>query len=149
MKNIVFLFILVVFSLPAMAGSEDILGEWTTAEGKSKVNIQRCGASYCGTVVWLKEPNFPSGDEGGMAGKPKVDRENPSRNLRSRSILNLKILEGFRYAGGNEWEDGEIYDPKNGKTYSSILRLKNPKTLNVRGYVGFSFLGRTTVWTRD
>jgi uncharacterized protein (DUF2147 family) len=45
------------------------------------------------------------------------------------------------------WEDGKIYDPKNGKTYSCKMTLEGNE-LKVRGYVGFSLLGRTTVWTR-
>ncbi len=149
MKNITLIFVITLFSLSvSAAGSDDIIGEWMTVENESTIDIQRCGNRYCGTIIWLKEPNYPLDDSGGMAGKVKIDRENPDKQLRNRLILNLKILTGFRYVGDNEWEDGEIYDPKSGKTYSSILTLKTPKTLNVRGYIGFSFIGRTTVWTR-
>jgi hypothetical protein len=45
------------------------------------------------------------------------------------------------------WSQGKIYDPKNGKTYSCKMTLEGNE-LKVRGYVGFSLLGRTTVWTR-
>jgi len=40
-----------------------------------------------------------------------------------------------------------IYDPKNGKTYSCKMTYKG-KTLDIRGYIGISLLGRTTVWER-
>jgi uncharacterized protein (DUF2147 family) len=61
--------------------------------------------------------------------------------------MGLDILSGFKYGGGNIWQDGKIYDPKNGKTYSCKMTLEGNE-LKVRGYVGFSLLGRTTVWTR-
>ena len=128
--------------------SDAILGEWLTAEGKSKVSIVHCGEKYCGKIVWLKEPTYPADDEDGMAGKTKVDRENKDESLRSQPIIGLEILKGFQYAGDKEWEDGTIYDPQNGKTYACILSLKRPGLLHVRGYIGFSFIGRTTEWTR-
>ena len=63
-------------------------------------------------------------------------------------LLNLQILKDFVYdAEDKEWEDGTIYDPKNGKTYSCYMTLDGTK-LNVRGYVGVSMIGRTSVWTR-
>jgi len=61
--------------------------------------------------------------------------------------LGLEILKNFKYKGTNEWTGGRIYDPKNGKTYSCNMRLEGD-TLKVRGYIGISVLGRTTVWTR-
>jgi uncharacterized protein (DUF2147 family) len=60
----------------------------------------------------------------------------------------LPILKDFEFTGKSTWENGTIYDPKNGKTYSCYLILQPDKTLKVRGYVGVSMLGRTTIWTR-
>jgi uncharacterized protein (DUF2147 family) len=57
-------------------------------------------------------------------------------------------LSGFKFAGDNLWEDGTIYDPENGKTYRCKITLESPNRLNVRGFVGISLFGRTTVWTR-
>ena len=44
--------------------------------------------------------------------------------------------------------DGEIYDPREGDTYSLFARLKDQDTLYVRGYIGFSLFCKTTNWTR-
>jgi uncharacterized protein (DUF2147 family) len=57
------------------------------------------------------------------------------------------ILKDFKYSG-KTWEDGTIYDPKNGKTYSCIIKAKGLNNLDIRGYIGISLLGRTTNWTR-
>jgi uncharacterized protein (DUF2147 family) len=62
-------------------------------------------------------------------------------------ILGLPILRDFKYKGANEWEGGKIYDPKNGKTYSCKMTLQG-NTLKVRGFVGISLLGRTTIGTK-
>ena len=140
---------LLVLSAPlANAENSDILGKWITKEGKSHIEITRCNAGLCGRVLWLKEPLYPADDEGGMAGKRKVDRNNPVPVLRNKPIIGLQFLQGFKKNKGNVWEDGTIYDPENGKTYKCKLTLVNPKQLDVRGYIGFSWVGRTTVWTR-
>ncbi|NBU04628.1 MAG: DUF2147 domain-containing protein, partial [Bacteroidetes bacterium] len=95
---------------------------------------------FYGKIVWLKEPL--------KNGKPKVDDLNPNPAKRSVPLMNLQILKDFVYdADDKEWEDGTIYDPKNGKTYSCYMTLDGTK-LNVRGYVGVSMIGRTSVWTR-
>ncbi len=132
----------------AMANDAAILGKWTTKEGKSHIEITRCDAGFCGEVVWLKEPEYPADDKKGMAGKVKIDRENPDPALQRMPIVGLKVLKGFKKNIGNVWEDGTIYDPENGKTYKCKLTLINPNKLNVRGFIGFSLIGRTQTWTR-
>ena len=49
---------------------------------------------------------------------------------------------------GNVWDNGELYDPKKGKTYSGKITLTDKNTLDLRGYIGFSFIGRSSTWTR-
>jgi len=46
------------------------------------------------------------------------------------------------------WEEGTILDPKSGKVYDCSLSLEDENTLKVRGYLGFSILGRTQTWRR-
>jgi uncharacterized protein (DUF2147 family) len=57
-------------------------------------------------------------------------------------------MQGFEKTKDNFWENGTIYDPNNGKTYKSHITLVNSNQLNVRGFIGFSLLGRTENWTR-
>lgn len=49
---------------------------------------------------------------------------------------------------GKVWDDGTIMDPKNGKEYSCKIELEGQDKLKVRGYLGFSLLGRTQTWFR-
>ncbi len=57
-------------------------------------------------------------------------------------------MTGFAYAGKQTWKKGTIYDPDNGKTYKCKVRLGDDGVLNVRGYIGVSMIGRTSLWTR-
>ncbi len=41
-------------------------------------------------------------------------------------------------------------DPDNGRVYKTKLRLDDGgRKLRVRGFIGFSLLGRTQTWVRD
>lgn len=124
------------------AEADLIIGNWLVQDKKAKVRIFKRGSKYFGSIAWLKEPNNEHGT-------PKLDRENPEEKLRSRPILGLEMLRDFVYDEDRVWEDGEIYDPKNGKTYSCKMTLsEDNRTLDVRGYIGISLLGRTQIWTR-
>lgn len=131
------------FEAVSQSGEADlVVGTWLVQDENAKVKIYEKDKKYFGKIVWLQEPNDESG-------KPKVDRENPEKSLRSRPILGLVMLRDFEYDEDLEWDDGQIYDPKNGKTYSCKMTLKDDgKTLDVRGYIGFSFIGRSQMWTR-
>lgn len=120
---------------------DEILGIWMTDEGKAKIEIYKEGDKYSGKIVWLKEPR----NEQGVL---KLDKENSDKTLRSRQILGINLVSGFTFDGDDRWEGGDIYDPENGKTYSSYMKLKRGK-LEVRGYVGISMFGRTVVWTKS
>jgi uncharacterized protein (DUF2147 family) len=135
--------------LPAQAASPDaIVGKWWNQEKESQIEIYKSGDSYEGKIVWLKEPVYPADDKKGMAGKTKVDRENPDVSQQSKPILGMIMLWGFKYAKDSLWEDGHIYDPRDGKTYKCKMTLKSADVLDVRGFNGFSLIGKTNTWTR-
>ena len=153
--------ILSLLGLLAVAGglggplppADVILGTWNTYDdqGKveSRVEIYKEKDTYSGRIVSLTEPNWPAGDDQGMAGKPKNDRYNPDPALRSRPIAGLRFMHDFTYnPGKNIWENGRIYDPGCGKTYKCKMTLASQDRLDVRGYIGISLLGRTETWTR-
>ena len=120
----------------ALAGPE---GTWLTEGGKSHVEIRLCGDEYCGRLVWLREPNNEDGSV-------KLDENNKDEALRSRTIVGIELLTGFAAGGDGPWKGGRIYNPENGKTYRSNLRLKDAGTLRVSGCV-FIFC-ETQIWTR-
>jgi uncharacterized protein (DUF2147 family) len=129
---------------PAFEDNPDaIQGVWKTGEGNAMVRIYKNGDKYQGKVVWLKEPIDPE------TGKPKVDKFHPDEASRTRPVLGLINVWGFVYQEKNVWSEGNIYDPKNGNTYSCTIKMVNPNTIEVRGFIGVSLIGRTDTWTRQ
>ena len=138
-----------LLSFPVYAQSPDaILGKWWNEEKDAQIEIYTCDGKYCGKIVHLTEPNYPSNDPKGMAGQPKVDRENPDAAKRQLPIIGMNLVGGFNHTGGNVWENGFIYNPKEGKTYKCKMTLESPDKLKVRGFIGVSLIGKTTYWTR-
>ena len=77
-------------------------------------------------------------------GKKCVNCKGKEKN---QPIEGLVIVKGLEKEG-DSWTNGDIMDPANGKSYDCTLKLDNANTLNVRGFLGFSFLGRTQIWKR-
>ena len=125
----------------AEAGDK-LIGVWSPSDGRSYLKIDKIGNKYFGRVVWLKEPNDENGN-------PRVDKNNPDESLRSTPLKGYRVLKDFVYTTEGEiWEDGTIYDPKNGTTYNCRIELIEENKIEVRGYVGTAVFGRTDVWTR-
>lgn len=131
-------FISINFSLFSQT-SDAIVGKWYNTEKDAQVEIYKEGGKFFGKVVWLQNPN--------ENGQPVKDKNNSDASKRDRPIIGMKLLHDFEFKEGT-WENGTIYDPKNGKTYSCIIKKKDNKTLEVRGYVGISLIGRTVEWTK-
>ena len=68
--------------------------------------------------------------------------------MHSRPLIGLVFLQGFEYDENNKWDDGTIYDPKSGKTYSSYMQMLNKNEIEVKGFIGISLIGRSQIWTR-
>jgi uncharacterized protein (DUF2147 family) len=72
-----------------------------------------------------------------------------SGDLKNRNLVGLRIIWGLT-KNGDQWSGGVIVDPNSGKVYRcSIAVIDGGKKLRVRGFVGFSLLGRTEYWLRD
>ncbi|MDQ3289319.1 MAG: DUF2147 domain-containing protein [Pseudomonadota bacterium] len=68
---------------------------------------------------------------------------------RNKPIKGMIVLWNMRRKG-DAWEGGQILDPASGKIYSATLRpIEGGEKLEVRGFVGFSLLGRTQEWVRN
>lgn len=140
--------LLTIFLSPELFAqdADKVLGYWLTQEGNSQVKIFKAkNGKYYGDIKWLDEPNEEDGT-------PKVDDENSNPKLQNRPILGLQLLKLFNYdEKDKEWVDGTIYDPKNGKTYKCFMWFEEGDdiTLHVKGFIGFSLLGREVEWKRE
>lgn len=119
----------------AAVGATPITGRWTTADGSGIVTVGPCGGTVCGRLTQILKS---------QPGAPKTDVANSDPALRTRPILGMPILSGF-VDKGNDWR-GTIYDPRNGKSYRSVVRLKSASVLEVKGCIGP--LCQAQEWTR-
>ena len=62
-------------------------------------------------------------------------------------ILGMVILRNF-HPNGDDWVEGTVLDPENGKEYKGKIWSVGKDQLHMRGFVGISLLGRTETWTR-
>jgi uncharacterized protein (DUF2147 family) len=137
---------LLLLALPALAFAQQgtPVGSWTTIDddtGKPK------------SVVEIYQT-----DDGTLAGRvvevlQSKQGENPvctecEGDRRNQPIEGMVIMWGLE-RDGDTWEDGKILDPSNGKVYSVRLTpVAGGEKLEVRGFIGFSLLGRTQTWVR-
>jgi uncharacterized protein (DUF2147 family) len=130
----------VVTPLFSYAQADPLEGFWFNDTKHAKIQVYKGKDNKLyGKIVWMAEPN--------RNGKPKMDEKNPDESKRTQPVIGLVILKGFKQTAPNLYEDGTIYDPKNGKTYSCKITKKGDE-LDVRGFVGISLIGRSTKWTR-
>ncbi|MGZ3240776.1 MAG: DUF2147 domain-containing protein [Burkholderiaceae bacterium] len=68
---------------------------------------------------------------------------------KDQRIIGMTILTGMK-KDGDEYTDGHILDPNNGKVYKSKMSLiDDGKKLKLRGYIGVPMIGRTQIWLRE
>ncbi len=134
----------------ASGTSQAVIGVWVTPKDKSHIRIYRGeDGKLDGKIIWLKQPDYPADyKDKALAGKPKVDRHNPDKSLRDRTILGMNVLTGFQHLPHRSaWGKGKCYDPEKGKTYHCRMWLiDGGKKLRLRGYLWIFY--RTETWRR-
>ena len=125
-------FLLATGLAPALA--LDPTGDWKVADGVANIRVAECNGSMWGVVAWEQTP-------GGR------DTHNPDVSKQSRPTLGMPILIDMkRKAGLDQWE-GQVYNAKDGQTYSSTIKPVGPDQIEIQGCVlGFLCGGET--WTR-
>ena len=128
------LFIFVALISNNAFAQNDFIGRWLSPSKKGIVETYLQNNKLYGKLVWVKTE--------------RKDIYNADKTLRNREVKGLIMLNDFIWKAP-QWIEGKIYDAEGGSTYSSKMLLSEDKqTLNVRGYVGFSMLGRTEKFTR-
>lgn len=125
-------------SLQAQSKSK-VLGLWYNTEKTAQIEIMEKEDQLIGKLVWIKHED----------GDPETftDLVNSDTSLRNRPLMGLTILEGLQYRNG-VWTDGKIYDPQSGLSYTCELQVKKKDILEVKGFLGESWVSRTVEWNR-
>jgi uncharacterized protein (DUF2147 family) len=118
----------------ASALAADPTGDWRVADGVASIRVAECNGSMWGAVAWEKTP-------GGR------DKNNPDASKQNRPTLGMPILIDMKKkAGVDQWE-GQVYNAKDGQSYSSTIKPVGSDQLEIQGCVlGFLCGGET--WTR-
>jgi uncharacterized protein (DUF2147 family) len=117
---------------PALA--VDPTGDWRVADGVATIRVAECNGSMWGAVAWEKTP-------GGR------DKNNPDASKQNRLTLGMPILIDMKKKPGVDQWEGQVYNAKDGQSYSSTIRPLGADQLEIQGCVlGFLCGGET--WTR-
>ena len=133
------------FAASAFAAADSPAGTWRSIDDKTKkersiIHVTEENGELKGVVEKIFDQ--PGDDPAHLCKECKGDRKD-------KPIVGMTILWGMK-KDGNAWTGGEILDPKNGKTYSCKITLsEDGKSLNVRGFIGLSLIGRTQTWLRQ
>jgi len=138
-----YLFLLCFYFVVSSYSAQSVLGTWKTIDDdtgkpKSLVEISEKNGMLYGKIIKLfREP--------GEELDPICDECTDDR--KDQKVIGMQIIRDME-KDGDEWEDGTICDPKDGKVYSCKLWIdeENPNILNVRGYIAFFY--RTQYWER-
>jgi len=136
--------LLLALPLGAFAQTPAPVGHWTTIDDKtdkpkSVVEIYEAkDGSLAGRVTEILQSD--------RGPNPLCDKCSGDR--KGKPVKGMVILWGIKQKG-EVWEGGQILDPASGKIYSvKVTPVDNGKKLEVRGFMGFSLLGRTQTWNR-
>jgi len=132
--------ILVFLLSSIICQGQGILGQWTTYDDQTKkkkgvVEIYEKNDQYFAKIV----KSYDS--------KSTKLCETCRGNKKGKPISGLVIIENLKKER-DEYNDGTIMDPENGKTYRCYLKLVSKNKLKVRGFLGVSLFGRTQYWIR-
>jgi uncharacterized protein (DUF2147 family) len=135
------LFLPVACSAQSQFKATDLVGDWLVSEKTAVITFFADGDKFYGMTSWMKKPK----DE---KGNVRTDIHNPDPSKRSQPLLGALLCKNFVYKGNGVWEDGTIYDSRSGRTYNCKITMKDINTINLRGYIGISLIGGSTVFTR-
>ena len=141
MKNNILIIATLFFTTIFYSQNQTVVGKWKTIDdetgkAKSVVEIYEKSGKMYGKVIEIFDVEH----------KNNVCKDCTGED-RNKPILGLVIIKGLKKEG-DDYANGKIVDPKNGKIYKCLITLESKDRLKVRGFIGFSLFGRTQYWSR-
>jgi uncharacterized protein (DUF2147 family) len=133
-----------LMALPALAQMSPV-GLWKTIDdkdgsAKSEIRIVDNAGVFTGKIEKILDPKAKPGE---LCVECTDDRK-------GLPMLGLEIIRGVKKVEDKAvWEGGTIVEPSTGKIYKmKMTPIEGGAKLEMRGFVGFSLLGRTQTWLR-
>lgn len=79
--------------------------------------------------------------------EPHIDTMNRDPELRGRSLIGVPFFVGFEQETPGMWTGGELYNPRDGQTYSGSIEQIGPDRVELKG-CAFWFFCKTQIWHR-
>jgi uncharacterized protein (DUF2147 family) len=132
MKQTILALSLVMLALPAAAQPADPSGTYLSETGETRVRIARCGGAYCGTIISVQ-------------GEAK-DVNNPDPKLKGRNLVGIQMISNIQPTA--EGFTGQLYNYKDGKTYSGKMSFAGGKAMQLSGCVFGGLICRSQTWAK-
>jgi uncharacterized protein (DUF2147 family) len=132
MKQTILALGLVMLALPASAQPADPSGTYLSETGETRVRIARCGGAYCGTIISIQ-------------GEAK-DVNNPDPKLKGRNLVGIQMISNIQPT--SEGFTGQLYNYKDGKTYSGKMSFAGGKAMQLSGCVFGGLICRSQTWAK-
>ena len=120
------------------------VGRWKTIDDSN-------GKEKSVVAIWEENGKFFGKIEQLLNLDPKIKEAKCLKcegELKDKPTVGLRILWDLKL-DGDEYSGGKVLDPENGKIYKCYVAIQDGgQKLKLRGYVGFSLLGRTQYWKR-
>ncbi len=111
-----------LFAMPLPAVAENALtGNWARDDGSVRMAIVQCGAAFCATNTWVKDPNG-------------------TEHVGDRLVLSLSPVSPTVFKG-------EAYDVRRQAHYKMTITVQSG-TLSTTGCVMLGILCKSVGWTR-
>jgi len=116
--------------LAAPAGAQELEGHWTNDKRSMVVQVERCGAAYCGKVIQATDKAKEKARKGGTA-----------------NLIGTQILTGLTPIGDGRFR-GQAFVPKRNLHATATVRQLGDHVMQVQGCVLRGLLCGKERWTR-
>jgi len=131
-------------SLLAKPKADDILGKWISGEKNLIVEVYKLGSEFRAKIVW-----FNDSDDKSQPMSVRRDFKNSDPRLRQRKIIGMEVLQVLHFnENKGEWQNGSIYDAKNGHEWNVKINLIENRQLKVRGYWHIEVIGQNLYFNK-
>jgi uncharacterized protein (DUF2147 family) len=130
-RKVAFVALLASVGFAAPSYAADPSGVWLTQEQDAHIRIVKCGDGYCGTIIWLKEP----------------DVHNPDPAKRNNPLVGTMVAVNFipLQDPPGKWA-GRFYNADDGMMYEGSISPSGANELQVKGCLATAC--DTQTWTR-
>jgi uncharacterized protein (DUF2147 family) len=130
MKRIFLAFALLTLTAVPASAKASVEGRWTNPKRSVVIEVGRCGAAWCGTVVAASAKARANARKGG-----------------TENLIGTQILTGARPVGKGVYR-GRAFVPRRNIRSSATMRQTGPNSMVVEGCVLAGLLCKEQRWTR-